>query len=103
VRSVLAGANNGLLQAEAKKHMDGLGQAARDVALAAARAFREKHRAGSSGALAAFDKLSTVMKFAARILASITGGAVRRGCVVASSLRQTRTSAVAVVRVVACR
>ena len=103
VVSVLAGANNGLLQAEAKKYVGGLGKADRAAALDDARAFREKHPAGSKCAMAAFDSLSQIGKFAVRILASITGGAVPRGCVVASSLRQTRTSSVAVVRVVACR
>ena len=74
VRSVLAGANNGLLQAEAAKHMGGLGEADHAAALDEARAFREQHPAGSSGALAAFDNLSEIKQFAVRILASITGG-----------------------------
>ena len=74
VRSVLAGATNGLLQAEAAKHMGGLSKADHAAALAEARAFREKHPAGSTGAMAAFDKLSTFRQFAVRILASITGG-----------------------------
>ena len=58
------------------------------TALDDARAFREKHPAGSTGAMAAFDSLSQISKFAVRILASITAGAVPRGCVVASSLRR---------------
>jgi hypothetical protein len=75
VRSVLAGANNGLLQAEAAKHMGRLSKADHAAALDDARAFRKKHPAGSSGAMAAFDNLSEIGKFAVRILASITGGA----------------------------
>ena len=74
---MLAGANNGLLQAEAAEYMGGLGEADHAAALDEARAFREKHPAGSSGAMAAFDKLSEIGKFAVRILASITGGALR--------------------------
>jgi hypothetical protein len=77
VVSVLAGTNNGLLQAEAAAYMGGLGQTARAAALDDARAFRKKHPARSSGARAAFDKLSEIGKFAVRILASITGGARR--------------------------
>ena len=73
-RSVLAGANNGVLQAEAKKYMDGLTEAARDAALEDARAFRVKHPAGSAGAMAAFDELSETRKSAVRILAGIAGG-----------------------------
>jgi hypothetical protein len=75
VRSVLAGANNGLLQAEAAKHMGGLSTADHAAALDDARAFRVRHPAGSKGAMAAFDSLSQIGKFAVRILASITGGA----------------------------
>ena len=71
---MLAGATNGLLQAEAAQYMGGLGEADHAAALDEARAFREKHPAGSSGAMAAFDKLSEIGKFAVRILASITGG-----------------------------
>jgi hypothetical protein len=77
VRSVLAGANNGLLQAEAKKYMGRLSKADHAAALDDARAFRKKHPAGSSGAKAAFDKLSEIGKFAVRILGSITAGARR--------------------------
>ena len=88
VRSVLAGANNGLLQAEAAEYMGGLGEADHAAALDEARAFREKHPAGSTGAMAAFDSLSKIKQHAVRILASIDGGAVPRGCVVASSLRR---------------
>jgi hypothetical protein len=73
-RSVLAGANNGLLQAEAKKYMDGLTKAARDAALAVARAFRETWPAGSAGAMAAFDELSETRKLAVRSLGCITAG-----------------------------
>ena len=47
------------------------------AALDEARAFRELHPAGSKGAMAAFDNLSQIGKFAVRILASITGGAWR--------------------------
>ena len=74
VVSVLAGANNGLLQAEAKKYMGGLGEADRAAALDDARAFRRKYPARSSGAMAAFDNLSKIKQLAVRILASITGG-----------------------------
>ena len=92
VVSLLAGANTGLLQAEAKKYVGGLGKAGPAAALDDARAFREKHPAGSKGAMAAFDNLSKIGKFAVRILASIAGGiaggAVPRGFVVASSLRR---------------
>jgi hypothetical protein len=77
VRSVLAGANNGLLQAEAAKHMGDLSKKDHAAALAEARAFRKKHPAGSTGAMAAFDNLSKIKQFAVRILASITGGAPR--------------------------
>ena len=77
MRSVLAGANNGLLQAEAKKYMGDLSKKDHAAALDEARAFREQHPAGSSGAMAAFDNLSEIKKFAVRILASITGGARR--------------------------
>ncbi len=74
---MLAGANNGLLQAEAKKYVGGLGQAGRAAALDDARAFRKKHPAGSKGAMAAFDNLSQIGKFAVRFLAGINGGARR--------------------------
>jgi hypothetical protein len=74
---VLAGANNGLLQAEAAQYMGGLSKADHAAALADARAFRETHPAGSRGAMAAFDKLSEIEQFAVRILASIAGGAWR--------------------------
>ena len=68
--------------------MGGLSKADHAAALDEARAFRKKHPAGSTGAMAAFDNLSQISKFAVRILASIAGGAVPRGCVVASSLRR---------------
>ena len=68
--------------------MGGLSTADHAAALDDARAFRVRHPAGSKGAMAAFDSLSQIGKFAVRILASITGGAVPRGCVVASSLRR---------------
>jgi hypothetical protein len=74
VRSVLAGATNGLLQAEAKKYMGDLSKKDHAAALADARAFRKKHPAGSTGAMAAFDNLSKIKQLAVRILASITGG-----------------------------
>ena len=103
VVSLLAGANSGLLQAEAKKYVGGLGKADRAAALDDARAFREKHPAGSKCAMAAFDSLSQIGKFAVRILASITGGAVPRGCVVASSLRRPALVQLAVFRALACK
>ncbi len=74
VRSVLAGATNGLLQAEAAQFMGGLGEADHAAALDEARAFRKAHPAGSSGALAAFDSLSKIKKFAVRILGGVHGG-----------------------------
>ena len=96
---MLAGANNGVLQAEAAKYMDGLGQADHAAALADARAFRETWPAGSAGAMAAFDELSEIRKFAVRILGSITGGqhgvhthsAAQRAPRSASSLRRPAT------------
>ena len=74
VRSVLAGANNGLLQAEAAKHMGGLSPADHAAALDDARAFRVQHPAGSKGAMAAFGSLSKIKQFAVRILGGVHGG-----------------------------
>ena len=71
---MLAGANSGVLQAAAAEHMGGLGQAARDAALAEARAFRKNHPTGSAGASAAFDELPEIRQFAVRSLGSREGG-----------------------------
>jgi hypothetical protein len=54
--------------------MGDLSEEDRAAALGKARDFREKHPAGSPGALAVFDGLSKTMQFAIRILASIAGG-----------------------------
>jgi hypothetical protein len=74
---VLAGATNGLLQAEAKKYMGRLSKKDHAAALDEARAFRKAHPAGSPGALAAFAELSEIKQLAVRSLASITAGARR--------------------------